>query len=385
MMPCQIICSRGIPDKYVKWTKEILSTLGPEVSYGQGGQYHLIEPISAIYLLTEQEYGDVKKRLGFNSHFLESGYEPSPEAYNGIASKSIVDLKDFYGSITRTHLDVSIGCWGPTFEQDGARTVQSGRWSSVVLLCTDRIRKKAGELRNRVPEVKGNKIERCLFRIALYHEVGHHFTFGNFGVPALREALDYADLNIFEGLANWFAYMHCTSEERWVQAEIAVDQKISYRYYLFFKHADITKLLDCFLAEASYAKAPVALTNVIGGRMDHNGRTMTVGGSYDGVAMDWSGKGATIIAKENIKALGTMNAGCFITPRIDLLIGRFPKNVLIVTNKIVTAADYGELPSNIIVLPRDKVDLEYVINTHLEDDELARVRNILVGANVLER
>ena len=58
---------------------------------------------------------------------------------------------------------------------------------------------------------------------------------------------------------------------------------------------------------------------------------------------------------------------------------------MIVTNIIVIAADYGELPSNIIVLPRDKVNLESVINTHLGDDELDRVRNILVEANVLER
>jgi len=58
---------------------------------------------------------------------------------------------------------------------------------------------------------------------------------------------------------------------------------------------------------------------------------------------------------------------------------------LIVTNKIVTAADYGELPSNIIVLQRDEVNLESVINTHLGDDESDRVRNILVEANVLDR
>jgi hypothetical protein len=144
MMPCQIVCSRGVPDKYVEWTNEIISRLGQEVSYGQEGHYHLIEPISAIYLLTEQEYGDVRKRLGYNSHFLESGYEPGPEAYNGIASRSVVDLKDFYGGITRTHLDTSIGCWGPTFEQDGARTVQSGRWSSVVLLCGQNKKKGRG-------------------------------------------------------------------------------------------------------------------------------------------------------------------------------------------------------------------------------------------------
>lgn len=384
-MQSQIVCSEGVPNRYIKWTQEILNKLGPEISYSSGSHYHLIEPISAIYLLTEKEYGEVKERLGFNCSFLDSGFEPCPEEYNGIASKSFVKLEEFYGGMIKTRLDASIGCWGPTFEQNGGRTIQSSRWSSIILLCTDKIRKKAVSLRGRVPEVKANQMERCVFRITLYHEVGHHYTFGNFSVSALLEALSYADLNIFEGLANWFAYMHCTSEERWVQAEIAVDQKISYRYYLFFKHADVTKLLDCFLTDACYAKAPVALTQVIGGRLDHNGRMMTVGGPYDGVAMDWSGKGATIIAKTSIKALGTMNDGCFITPRIDLLIGRFPKNVMIVTNTIVTTADYGELPNNIIVLPRDKVNLESVINSHLEDDEKTRARNILIEAGVLKQ
>ena len=285
----------------------------------------------------------------------------------------------------QTHLDTSIGCWGPTFEVNADRTVQSGRWSSVILLCPELIRKKAVMLRSRVPEVKSNQIEKSVFRVALLHEIGHHYTFGNFSAPDLREALGYADLNIFEGLANWFAYMNCTTEERYVQAEIAIDQKICYRYYLFFKHADVTKLLDCFLAEGSYAQAPVALTHVIGGRMDHNGRMMTVGGPYDGVAMDWSGKGATIIAKTFIKALGTMNAGCFITPRIDMLIGRFPDRVQIVTNKIEMAADYGQLPPHINEIPKDEVDLESIIGKHLADVDAERIDNILHEAGVTRK
>jgi hypothetical protein len=98
--------------------------------------------------------------------------------------------------------------------------------------------------------------------------------------------------------------------------------------------------------------------------------------------MDWSGKGATIIAKTFIKALGTMNSGYFITPKIDLLIGRFPQDVLIVTNGIGTVADYGMLPSNIVVLSKDKVDLEVVISKHLADSDEDRVRNILKEADV---
>jgi hypothetical protein len=320
--------------------------------------------------------------MEFSSHFLESGYEPSVEAYNNILSKNIVSLEDFYGSMNKVYLDASLGCWGPIFEQDGAKTIQSGQWSSEILLCIDRIKEKASTFKNRVPEVKANQLEKCVFRTTLSHEIGHHFTFGNFSIPALIEALTYSDLNILEGLASWFAYMFCTPEDRLVQAEMAVDQKICYRYYLFLKHADISGLLDCFLSEVSYSKAPIALSRVIGSRLDHNGRMMTVAGLYDGVAMDWSGKGATIIAKGGIKALGTMSAGCFIAPRIDLLIGRFPKDAMIVTNEIVTAADYSVLPDNIIVLPRDVIDLEVIINKHLKDDYKVLVRNILVEAGV---
>ncbi|KQM11418.1 hypothetical protein AOA80_08350 [Methanomassiliicoccales archaeon RumEn M1] len=380
MMQCEIDWSRKSSKKYIKWTREILNGLGPEISYGPEGHYHLIRPISKIYLLNEQDYD--KGREGFSSHFLESGYEPSVEDYNEISSKTAVRLEDFYGSKSRVWLDASLGCWGPIYEHDCTKAIHNDQWSSVILLCIDRIREKASTLKNRVLEVNANQLEKCVFRTAMNHEIGHHYTFGNFNIPALMEALTFPDLNILEGLANWYAYMFGTSDDRLVQAEMAIEQKICYRYYLFLKHADISMLLDCFLSKGNYSNAPTALVKIIGGRIDHNGRMMINAGHYNGVAMDWSGKGATIVAKGQIKALGTMNAGYFITPRIELLIGRFPKDVMIVTNEVVTAADYNTLPSNIIVLPRETIDLEAIISNHLKDDGEVLVKNILKEAGV---
>jgi hypothetical protein len=98
--------------------------------------------------------------------------------------------------------------------------------------------------------------------------------------------------------------------------------------------------------------------------------------------MDWSEKGGRIVAGEEIKALSTMRRGIFITPRIQLLIGRFPKEAIVVANKIQNVADYGELPDNIMVLPKDKADLFEIIRRHLADDDRTRIRSILDEAGL---
>jgi hypothetical protein len=42
------------------------------------------------------------------------------------------------------------------------------------------------------------------------------------------------------------------------------------------------------------------------------------------------------------------------------LIGRFPKDFLIVTSAIENLLDYGELPSNVLVLPKGEKDIEAI-------------------------
>jgi hypothetical protein len=378
MMECEIIASRSTPKRFVKWAREILGLFGPDITYSAGRKYSLRMPVTRIFLLDEREYDESLSGVVSNLRRLTTGYSPKFESYSVLKDyQSSVDIGEFYGKEHTVPLDTSLGYWTPTpvFDQLGIRV--NDRFESLVFLCPSRIQRYACQLRERLPEINPRFLQKYVFKIALIHEIGHHYSLANFSATDVQTVMTYQDLNILEGLANWFAYMFLSQEERWVQAEMAVDQDVAYRYYLYFKHSDLSALLDCFLAEMDYSKAPVALKKVIGGQHNLNGFMMSVGGKYDGIAMDWSGRGGIIVAGESIKGLGTMNRGCFITPKIEFLIGRFPKEALIISNEITNVFDYGMLPDNVVILPKMDKDLNAIIGSHKNEDSAIGLRLIL--------
>jgi len=376
MIKCNKEYSSNIQRRFKKWTNELLSKFGPDITYSNN-KYQLRRPLSRIFLLNESDYDSLHMKLSTKSDFLVDGFEPSFDKYTQLKDASVVNLEEFYQNENIITLDTSLACFCPVFADSDAIPMMSSDFDSVILVCPDRISESAQRLENKLPEIESDLIERLLFRVALTHEIGHHYTLGNFSVTALREVQKFKDLNILEGMANWFAYMFLDQNERWVQAEFAISQRPSYRHYLYFKHSDMSQLLDVFLKDMDYSKAPIALKNIIGGKLNLNGHMVSVASKFNGVAMDWSDKGGTIIAGEEIKALTTMKKGFFITPKIDLLIGRFPQEVTIVTNEIANAPDYGKIPDNIKVLPRDKADIMTVIKNHFSDDNNKKVESIL--------
>jgi hypothetical protein len=378
MMECEIIVSPDIPSRFEKWTREILELFGPNITYSAGRKYSLRMPVSRIYLQGEREYEKSLSSEESDLKRLNTGYSPRLESYANLKSdQPSVDIRRFYGEERVVPIDSSLGYWTPiaVYDQLGIRV--NRRFESVIFLCPSRIQKYAPKLRRRLPEIDPRLLQKYVFKIALIHEIGHHYSLANFPTTDVQLVMAFQDLNILEGLANWFAYMFLTKEERWVQAEMAVNQDITYRHYLYFKHSDLSVLLDCFLAEMNYSKAPVALKKIIGGQHNLNGFMMSVGGKYDAIAMDWSGRGGIIVAGDSIKGLATMNRGCFIAPKIEFLIGRFPKETLVIANEITNIFDYGKIPENVIILPKDEKDLNVIINSHKQDDAMIALRLIL--------
>ena len=377
-MECEIKASHDIPKRFEKWTREILRLFGPEITYSAGRKYSLRMPVSRIYLLGEREYNESLSSEESDLKRLKTGYSPRLESYADLKDdQSSVDIRQFYGKERMVPLDSSLGYWTPTPVHDQTGIRANDRFESLVFLCPSRIQRYALALKGRLPEIDPRFLKKYVFKIALIHEIGHHYSLANFSAADVQVVMAYQDLNILEGLANWFAYMFLTQEERWVQAEMAVDQDVSYRHYLYFKHSDLSVLLDCFLAETDYSKAPVALKKVIGGQHNLNGFMISVGGKYEGIAMDWSGRGGIIIAGDSIRGLGTMNRGCFITPKIEFLIGRFPKETLIISNEITNIFDYGRIPENVMILPKNEKDLSAIIRSHKQEDGTFALRQIL--------
>jgi predicted Zn-dependent protease with MMP-like domain len=381
MMRSRIESIKGIHPKYRKWTQELLAAFGPGVTYdsGQGftKRYTFRKPVNCIRLLDESEFDKAPSMGRQFSPFLEEGYEPPFESYKALKEGESVDFSKFYKGLSRITLDTSLALWRPIFRQEGLRPTISPEYESEVLVCPSRISDRASEILDRIPELDAATIEERLFRVVLTHEIGHHFTLANYTAYDVRMILENADLNILEGLANWFTFAVLQQEERWVLAEFAIHQNISYRHYLYFKHSDISGLLDIFFSGLDYDKAPAALHKIIGGKLNLNGSTVIVETKFDGVAMDWSGKGGRIVAGEEIKALSTMSRGVFITPKIQLLIGRFPKEVTIVSNEIPNVADYKQVPDNVMILSKDSANLSEIIRKHISDDDKTRIRSIL--------
>lgn len=370
--------------KYKKWTQELLAVFGPVVTYdnalGFRKKYPIRKPVTRIRLLDENEFDREQSMTGYA--FLERGYEPPWESYKALKEEEAVNFTEFFEGLEQTAPEMNPAFWRPLLRYEGLRPTLDYDYDSEILLCPSRVSSLASEIQGRVPEVEAATVERLLFRVVLAHEIGHHFTLANYSAFNVVNILKNPDLNVLEGLANWFAHAILSKEERWVLAEYAIRLSNSRRLYLYFKHSDISGLLDIFFSGTDYEKAPAALNKIIGGRLNLNGSTVVVKTSFDGVAMDWSGKGGRIIAGEEIKALSTMIRGVFITPRIQLLIGRFPKETIVVANEILNIADYQQLPDNVMILSRDSANLAEIINRHISDDDRTRIRSILDEAGL---
>jgi len=381
-MDCEIQLSRNISKRFEKRTRQILSLFGPNIKYGdQNGkvirEYKLRFPVNKIFLLNESEFNESKRESGSDYELLKTGYEPSPESYQRIPTTGDFNWKSFYQKEKERPLDTSLAYWRPIFGRSSSMMPYERDFDSFVYVCIDSVIKTARSLRKRLPEIDSRFIEGILFKIVLIHEIGHHYTFANFKSEEVKEIMRLPDLNILEGLANWQTNMFLTKEEKWVQAEMAIDQRPSYRHYLYFKHCEMSALLDCFFSIMDYSKAPLAMKHVIGGQHNLNGFMMAVGGKYDGIAMDWSDKGGSIIAEDGMKGLATMRKGFFITPRIEFLIGRFPKDTIVITNEIVNIFDYGILPQNVMVISKDQKDIKKIIQKNKSENLEIRLNSIL--------
>lgn len=376
-MKTKVESSRRINKKFKNWVQELLTVFGPGVTYDNGlgfrKRYLFSRPVTRIRLLDEIEFDRALSRNGYA--FLERGYEPPWESYEALEEGEAVNFTEFFRGLEQITLEMNPGCWRPILRY--GRIGPTLDYDTEILLCPKRISSLADEIRNRLPEVKPEAVERLLFRVVLTHEIGHHFTLANYSAFDVVSIIENRDLNILEGLANWFAHAVLPKEERWVLAELATRLDISRRHYLYFKHSDISGLLDIFFSGTDYRKAPAALHKIIGGKMNLNGSRLVVETNFDSVAMDWSGRGGMIIAGEEIKGLATMNRGVFISPRIQLLIGRFPKKAIVVANEILNIADYEQLPENVKILPRDSTDLAEIIRRHVSKDVKTRIRSIL--------
>lgn len=354
MMDSKIISSGGVSGRFVRWTMAILASIGPDVEYGNGTKslfkHSIKTPVATVYLLNTRSY---ERETG-----MENGEEPflcrsrvaGPEDYNLVASKH-QNIRQVLADKPYFKHDLTLGCWRPVVREGGADVPGV---VGEILLCIDRIRDAAREIAPSVPEVNSSEVEECTFRTALLHEIGHQFTFANFSQSGIPDR-DNRDALMIEGLASWFANMMSKPSDRFIQAEIAAHQPAPYRIYQFFKYADITELLKSFISDASYASSPIAFSKVVGGRLNMNGHIMRVGGKADGVLFDWSDRGGYLVAGESIKGLVSFSCGCFISPSIDFLIGRYPKDTFVVAGEIKSITDYGSLPTNVKKLGEARV------------------------------
>jgi len=393
-MHSEVIRSPSIPSRFAGHLNELKRRLGPNVAYGDGPKqtytYSISRPISAFHLLAEGEYEQVRHKLKMN---VARCYEPPLEDYSSLLEDSAFNPSQFYRGKKTVDRDTSLGFWCPLLpdKNPGSRSSSDSEYEAHVFLCPDRIINLAKSLEGNLNDIPKRSFEKAVFEAVALHEIGHHYMLANQPYHVVerlsRVEMDgIADSRISEGLANTFAYLMGGSHARMALCQIALNQGLSYRLFLFLKHADISTLLDCFSKPDNYAKAPWALGHVFGGKHNLNGFGIYVNGRFDGTAFDWSDKGGRIVAKDGIRTLTTMLDGCFIAPRIDLLVGRFPPNSLIVTNEIGNAPDYGQFPANIIVLPRERVDLRRIISARVEWKEVdQRVPLILADAGVDER
>jgi len=365
-MKPEIIRSTGVPESYEKLTAKLMSELGPNITYGDGPRtlfkYSITKPVSTVHLLDQPEYDEERKKY---KKMNEMAYEPDIADYGSVNWSITDDIIGFYKKQNTVNTDTSFGFWIP-------QAISNEDYRTHIYLCTSRIEELSKRIKQDLFDINNKNFMQLTFHAILLHELGHHYLLANQPLSKVKQltSVDFdgiADSWISEGMANTFAYLLGNADTRKVLCQIHVElkQNASHRLFLFLKHADIQALLNCFTNPGAVDSAPAALNHVFGGKMNHNGKQCWVNGPCDGVAFDWSGKGSCIIAKDRIKALCTMMDGCFITPSIDLLVGRFPQDVLIITNEIKQHPDYHKLPKNIMIISKSKCDLSVFIERHI--------------------
>jgi hypothetical protein len=373
-MPSKIIRSPDVPDVYEKWTKEILQKLGPCISYREGSRVPWSSSINTIvariFLLNEESYRRRSGIEGENSPFLKRGKMTTPDAYSDARARGLKS-NEFYKDFPTIEFDITYGYWNPL--RIGGSHDMPGVIGEITI-CIDRVKALHRRILPGLPDVDQTRIEEHLFKTVLLHEFGHHYSMANFSYNGIPDE-DERDLFVMEGVAGLFANLMSDTDGRRVQAEVAAYQPCPYRIYQYLKHADITKLLECFMNEGSYQNLPSVFSYVIGGRHNLNGYLMSTKGAYDGVLIDWMDRGGQLVSGTFIKAVTSISKGCVISPRIGMLIGRYSPNVLVVAGEIENRVDYGILPANIKII--DEKQVKSVIEAHQAESSGTMVLDIL--------
>jgi hypothetical protein len=353
-METQIRVSKRLAPRYKRWAKELLALFGPDISYGEGSKvcrcYHIKHPVNMVDILDDKDYNEMTDSHE-KSDFIATGKAPIDPEYSRARGLGFSDLEP-YRKLASTSMDMSLGNYRPI--PLSQKTLWKAETTGNITLCVPAIRRESLELRFRVPEIAPREMERLTFRTCLLHELGHHYCFGNFCYEDIPSA-ETRDLFILEGYANWFANIMGTPDERLVLAELAIGQKPPYRIYQYLKHASVETLLDALFVSANYLESVRAFEHIVGSRHNMNGRSAIGSGKYHGVLVDWSGNGGGLLAGDFIKSTTCISDGFIITPRINVMAGRYPKNVLILTSTRTNPIDYRIKPKNMVIVEEQKL------------------------------
>jgi len=379
-MKPRLIKSDGIDIKYVHWARRTLLPFGPIVTDNVGRRFELKRPIDTVLILREVEFDQTESAFRQIQKFLGAKIEMNLEISR--APPDEIDPSD--------PMSTPGAFWFPPIPETDFKSVEPmmrqlpgivkagfDHDRSVVFLCPERISRLASRISGELHELVGRDILPWVFKIVLAHEIGHHYSFGNLeSEQYLRITHEENGRFILEGLANWFVYQLCSKEERWVLAEMTLVQPIAYRYYHVLRFADTMNLLGRLLQD------PRPSIGNLGGKIFF--KVPLCARRINGFQnmMDWDGNGAKILAIEYMEAIGPMLKGCLVAPKIKFLIGRFPKDFLIVTNAIENILDYGELPANILILPKEEKDIESIAKSNLDKTSDELVKSVLVDIGV---
>ena len=386
-MESEIKKSGNIDVRYIHWVRKTIRPFGPVLSDNTGRQFTLRRQIDAIFLLTDDEFKVALRILDRTQIAISGSIESNLEITEMASLISSVVEEPIKGST----LESFRAFWFPPIPNESfialkpllnelpkivKDTFSSGK--SYIFLSPEAIRNLSTRIAPRIHELKGRDIFQSVFKIVLIHEIGHHYAFGNISrEDYIRIVWDHDGKFISEGLANWFAYQFCSKSERWILAEMALVQPLQYRYYHVLRFLDTAGILGRLLEESApsigklggkiFFKVPLCANRINGFQN----------------MMDWDGNGAKILAIEYIDAIGPMMKGCLISPKIGRLIGRFPEDFLIVTNAINQILDYERLPPNILLIPKEKKDIEAIAEHNKEKVGDEYVKSVLeeIGIN----
>jgi hypothetical protein len=381
-MKSNIVISKDQDKIYEKWVKKVIEPFGFQINYKNKEKYNIKSPIDTIYVLDESEYEYTHSEIR-NSW---RGIEPDKEFYKGIKGIKKSKLKSLLSEQPTVVRDIGPAFWvKPTKSQKISETVNIQKGKSYIIICPEKIKNLSIKLEPGLHELRGQDLTFKVFRVALIHELGHHYSYANLSKKQISILINSEDLNISEGLANWFAYIFLSKGERYILAENSIRQKPRYRNYFILRYADVSKILNNLYNNDDILSAIQEFSQTIGGKLDLNGKLLSIQTKATGFMMDWSDKGGKIIAGEYIQALGPMKSGCFITPKIEFLIGRFPSDTLIVTNEILRIEDYDTLPPNIVIIPKEEVDIHSIIRRYPHKKDEDHLKSILTDIGMLDK